>query len=258
MTKAAQNLLLIAIGAAVLWITLATDEYLNYVKPWFRLPLVAAAAAMVVLGGAGLRREWREKPEDAHGHDHEDGHGHGHGHDHGGHDHGGRGPRVAWLMCLPVLAIFIVAPPALGSYTASRDTGRQAQPPPPPAAGFGELPRTGGPVPMTMGEFIGRSYEAQTGQSPYLRGVPVQLTGFVTPRPKGGGWQVTRLKMACCAGDAVPFPVVVHGLERPPADAWVRVVGTWRPPAGGEAVSGVHELQGQSVTRIKKPRNPYE
>jgi uncharacterized membrane protein YcgQ (UPF0703/DUF1980 family) len=86
----------------------------------------------------------------------------------------------------------------------------------------------------------------------------VELTGFVTPRPQGGGWQVTRLKMACCAGDAIPFPVVVHGLKRPPADAWVRVVGTWRPPADGKVASGVHELQGQSVTRIKKPRNPYE
>ncbi|GAA2412968.1 TIGR03943 family protein [Actinomadura vinacea] len=261
MTKAAQNLLLIAIGAAVLWITLATDEYLNYVKPGFRLPLLGAAVVLVVLGGAGLRREWRTAAEEEHGP--RDGHGEdehgeeGHGNDAHGHDHGGRGPRVAWLMCLPVLAIFIVAPPALGSYTASRDTGRQAQPPPPPAQGFGALPRTGAPIPMTMGEFIGRSHEAQTGQSPYLRGVPVALTGFVTPGPKGG-WQVTRLKMACCAGDAVPFPVVVHGLKRPPADAWVRVVGTWRPPADGKIASGVHELQGRSVQRIEKPRKPYE
>lgn len=246
MTRATQNLLLIVLAAAVSWITLFTDEYLNYVRPGFRPFLLLAAAVLAVLGAAGLRREWHERSGD---HDHGDGH---------GHDHGGRGPRVAWLMCLPVLAIFLVAPPALGSFTASRDTGRQAQPPPPPDdGGFGDLPRTGKPIPMTMGEFIGRSYEAQTGQSQSLRGVPVELTGFVTPRPGGKGWQVTRLKMACCAGDAIPFPVVVHGVERPPADSWVKVVGVWRPPSG-TAVTGLHEMQGRSVQRIKKPKNPYE
>ncbi|WP_395110783.1 TIGR03943 family putative permease subunit [Actinomadura sp. SCN-SB] len=248
MTKASQNLLLIAISAAVFWIT-ATGEYVNYVRPGFRPFLIAAATALLALGASGLRREWRATPSETGGHG---------SHDHSSHDHGGRGPRVAWLMCLPVVAVFVVAPPALGSFTASRDTGRQAQPPPAPASGYGELPRTGRPVPMTMGEFIGRSFEAQTGQATTLQGVPVQLTGFVTPRENGGGWQVTRLKMACCAGDAVPFPVVVHGLKRPPADAWVRVVGVWRPPAGGKVVSGLHELQGHSVELIEKPRNPYE
>jgi uncharacterized repeat protein (TIGR03943 family) len=257
-TKATQNLLMIVIAGAVLWITLATGEYVNYVRPGFRPFLIAAAIALLVLGAAGLRREWRGTPavssSSSPAGDEEEA---GAGDDHG-HDHGGLGPRVAWLMCLPVLAIFVVAPPALGSFTASRDTGRQAQPPPPPASGFGALPRNGRPIPMTMGEFIGRSFEAQTGQPASLQDIPVQLTGFVTPRPGGNGWQVTRMKMACCAGDAVPFPVVVHGLSRPPADAWVRVVGVWRPPAGGKAVTGLHELQGRSVERIKKPGNPYE
>ncbi|GAA2640084.1 TIGR03943 family protein [Actinomadura fulvescens] len=280
MTRAAQNLLLIMIGAAVMWITLATDEYLNYVKPGFRYLLVPSAVAMIVLGLAGLRREWRDTPDatgaaghacasghgsdgaDGHGSAHADGHDHGRadGHDHGpadGHDHGGRGPRVAWLLCLPVLAIFVVAPPALGSFTASRAAARQATPPPPPDEGYDALPRTGGPVAMTMGEFLGRSYEAQVGQNRSLVGVPVKLTGFVTPGRKGSTWQVTRLKMACCAGDAIPFPVVVHGLRQPPADSWVQVIGTWRPP-DGEARSGVHELDGSSVQPIKKPKNPYE
>ncbi|MFG2006011.1 TIGR03943 family putative permease subunit [Spirillospora sp. NPDC048911] len=302
MTRAAQNLLLIMIGAAVMWITLATDEYLNYVKPGFRYLLVPAAAALIVLGLAGLRREWRDDPDAAdgdsghrhgeprHGDGHHHGgpghggsHGHGYGgpshgepkhngsghgdllgggsgHDHSdghGHDHGGRGPRVAWLLCLPVLAIFVVAPPALGSFTASRAAARQATPPPPPDEGYDALPRTGAPVAMTMGEFMGRSYEAQTGQNASLAGATVQLTGFVTPGGKGSTWRVTRLKMACCAGDAIPFAVVVHGLRQPPADDWVQVIGTWRPPAGA-ARSGVHELDGRSVQPIKKPKNPYE
>ncbi|MEU6034675.1 TIGR03943 family protein [Actinomadura sp. NPDC047616] len=250
MTRAAQNLLLILLGGAVLWITLATDDYLNYVRPGFRYVLVPAALALLVLGAAGLRREWTDDaaPEH-HRHDGHDGH---HGHDHA------RGPRVAWLLCLPVLAIFVIAPPALGSFTAARGADRPAAPPPSPAAeGFGALPRDRGPIPMTMGEFIGRAWQAQTGDPASFEGVPVRLTGFVTPR-RDGGWQVTRLRMACCAGDAVPFPVIVKGLPRPPADAWVQVEGTWRPLTPQAAESGVHLLQGTSVRRIKKPANPYE
>ena len=262
MTRSAQNLLLILIGVAVLWITLASGEYVNYVKPGFRYLLVPAAAVLVLLGAAGLRREWRDAPV-ADAHQREGADGHRHGPDHGyadddghGHDHS-RGPRVAWLLCLPVLAIFVIAPPALGSFTVARDTGRPAPPPAPPAQGFGPLSRTGAPIPMNLGEFIGRSYEAQTGNPATLNGISVRLTGFVTPR-KGGGWQVTRLKMACCAGDAIPFPVIVRGLPMPPADAWVQVDGTWTPPASGKPATGVHELRGTSVKRVTKPKEPYE
>ncbi|WP_433324286.1 TIGR03943 family putative permease subunit [Spirillospora sp. CA-294931] len=266
MTRSAQNLLLILIGGAILWITLATSEYLNYVKPGFRWFLVAAAVVVLALGAAGLRREWREadeakkagekagEPDEAvtldkpEAHDDHDDHGHDHSH----------GPRVAWLLCLPVLAIFIIAPPALGSFTASRDTGRTAPPPPPPAQGYAALPQTGAPIAMTMSEFIGRSYEAQTGQSATLKGVTVRLTGFVTPMKKGGGWQVTRLKMSCCAGDAIAFPVVVRGLAKPPADAWVEVDGIWQPSTGGMSKTGLHEIVGTSVKRVKRPKNAYE
>ncbi|WP_433475170.1 TIGR03943 family putative permease subunit [Spirillospora sp. CA-142024] len=236
MSKAAQNLLLVLVGAAILWTTLGSGEYVNYVRPGFRYPLVAAAVALLVLGTAGLRREWRDAGDDEHSH----------------------GPRVAWLLCLPVLAIFVIAPPALGSFTASRDTGRTA-PPPAPAEGFAPLPRTGAPVPMSMGEFIGRAYEAQTGDPAAFEGVPVRLTGFVTPAGKGDrGWRVTRLKVACCAGDAVPFPVIVRGLPRPPTDSWVQVVGVWEPPATGRGATVVQALRGRSLQRIGRPGNPYE
>ncbi|MGP4022631.1 TIGR03943 family putative permease subunit [Actinomadura sp. 3N407] len=248
MSRAAQNLLLIGLGVAMLWITLGSGEYVNYVRPGFRYPLVAAAVALLALGAAGLRREWRDAGDDQCC---------GHGDD--GHDHS-RGPRVAWLLGLPVLAIFVIAPPALGSFTAARDTDRAAPPPAPPDDGFRPLSTTGGPVEMTMGEFIGRAYEAQTGDPASLRGVPVRLTGFVTPGGKGrDGWQITRMKIACCAGDAVPFPVTVRGVPQPPADSWVRVVGVWEPPApdrGDRTV--VQTLRARSLQKIEKPKNPYE
>ncbi|WP_242882312.1 TIGR03943 family putative permease subunit [Actinomadura litoris] len=248
MSRAAQNLLLILIGAAVLWITLGSGEYVNYVRPGFRYLLVPAASALLLLGAAGLRRE-RLTAAGAPEHPRE------HGDAPSGHDHS-RGPRTAWLLCLPVLAVFLIAPPALGSFTATRDSGRAAPPPAPPAEGFNPLPANGTPVTMSMGEFIGRAWEARTGDPRKLQGVPVRLIGFVSPA--GKGWQVTRLKIACCAGDAVPFPVRVRGLPRPPADTWVEVVGVWRPPAPGTRGTGVQELDGHSLKRVEKPKNPYE
>ena len=243
MTKAAQNLLLLFLGVAILWITLGSGEYVNYVRPGFRYPLVAAAVALIVLGAAGLRREWRDTGDHA---------GHADGHDHS------RGPKVAWLLGLPVLAIFVIAPPALGSFTASRDTDRAATPPPPPDNGFRPLPTTGGPVAMSMSEFLGRAHEAQTGDPAKLAGVPVRLTGFVGPSGRDqAGWQIIRMKIACCAGDAVPFPVRVRGLPQPPADSWVRVVGVWQPPARRDRTV-VQTLRARSVQKIEKPGNPYE
>ncbi|SNR36498.1 TIGR03943 family putative permease subunit [Actinomadura mexicana] len=256
MSRSAQNLLLVLLGGAMLWITLGSGEYVNYVRPGFRYPLVAAAIALVVLGAAGLRRDWRgtgdDEDHDEHkDHDEHEEHGHGHGH--------GHGPGVAWLLCLPVLTIFVIAPPALGSFTAARGAGRAAQPPPSPAGGFAPLPRTGTPAPMSMGEFIGRAYAAQTGDPASFAGVPVRLTGFVSPPAKGErGWRVTRLKVACCAGDAIPFPVIVRGLPRPPADTWVRVDGVWEPPATGRRATVVQTLRGRSLQRIGRPGNPYE
>ncbi|TDC56345.1 TIGR03943 family protein [Actinomadura sp. KC345] len=251
MTKAAQNLLLVFLGAAVLWITLGSGEYVNYVRPGFRYPLVAAAVALIALGAAGLRREWRDTGDHA---DHADHAGHD-GHD--GHDHS-RGPKVAWLLGLPVLAIFVIAPPALGSFTASRGADRAATPPPPPDNGFRPLSASGGPVAMSMSEFLGRAHVAQTGDPATLAGVPVRLTGFVGPAGRGqAGWQLIRMKIACCAGDAVPFPVKVRGLPQPPADSWVRVVGVWEPPARRDRTV-VHTLRARSVQKIDKPGNPYE
>lgn len=241
MSKAAQNLLLVLIGVALLWITLVSGEYVNYVRPGFRYLLVPAALVLLCLGVAGLQREWRDRDGS-----HDDGHGHS------------GGPRVAWLLCLPVLTIFLIAPPALGSFTAARNIDRTA-PPRAPSSGLAALPTNGGPVPMTMGEFIWRAYQAQTGDPATFKNVPVRLTGFVTPAGKGAqGWQLTRLKVACCAGDAIPFPVTVRGLPRPPADAWVQVEGVWEPTPIGKKKSVVQVLRGKSLKRIEKPGNPYE
>jgi uncharacterized repeat protein (TIGR03943 family) len=277
MTKTAQNMLLILVGVAVLRLTVATDEYLNYVKPGLHYLLVAAAVVVIVLGVTGLWTQWgtsatagpaapgpaapdaaapdagasgqstpgqdrRDQDEVHQGHE-----GHGHGH---------RGPRVAWLLALPVLAIFLVAPPALGSFTAARATPRSAPAVPPPSDGYPALP-AGDPVKLPIGEFIGRSFDAQAGSAATLNGRRLALTGFAMPSNEGG-WYLTRLHIACCAADAIPMQVIVQGIGRPPKGAWVEVTGTWIPPTPKTAGTGIHAIQATGIRSVRKPARAYE
>jgi uncharacterized repeat protein (TIGR03943 family) len=248
-TKTAQNMLLIVIGVAVLRITVATDEYLNYVKPGLRYLLAAAAVVVIVLGSTGLWTVWgKPRAADAGEADHGEGpEGHGHGH---------RGPRVAWLLGLPVLAIFLVAPPALGSFTAARAAPRSAPAVPPPSGGYPALP-AGDPVTLSIGEFIGRSFEAQGGFGNTLNGHRIALTGFAMPS-KEGGWYLTRLQIACCAADAMPMQIIVRGIAQPPRETWVQITGTWvpRPPKAGG--TGIQAIQASGIRPIKKPVRAYE
>jgi uncharacterized repeat protein (TIGR03943 family) len=254
MTKPAQNLLLVLLGGAALWITLATDEYLNYVNPWFRLLLAAAGAVLITLGGVGLFRGYaeRRRPGEI---TRPDGHG----------DHHGRGPRVAWLLLLPAVVIFVIAPPPLGSFTAGRPGAQPAPPPPSAASGQGFAPIRGtGPAEMPIGEFVGRAWQEHYGGNPTgLPGRTVKLVGFVIRPVKGGpdaggGWFLTRMRIACCAADGVPIQVIVRGRPAPPADTWVRVTGTWLAAPKPTAEQPLQQLTAADVQRIPKPRKPYE
>src|ERR671915_148216 len=109
MRKATQNLLLVMIGVALLHITVISGDYVNYVRPAFQIMLIGAAAVIVLLGVVGFWIETRDL-------DHDDGDRRAEQENH----HGARAPRTAWLLFLPILGIFLVAPPALGSFTASR------------------------------------------------------------------------------------------------------------------------------------------
>lgn len=248
MSRAVQNLLMVLVGGAVLWITLVTGEVVNFVKEGLRWPLVASAAVLIGLGLAGMRRDWRERP----------GEHSGGGHGPGGHGHGPDGPRTAWLLCLPVLAIFAVAPPELGVFTADRTDGASTVAPPkiPVEDDDYALPPSPDPYPISVGEFMGRSFEAQIGGQVTLAGRRLVLEGFATPG-KQGAWYLTRLQMSCCAADAMALKVKILDAPAPAKGSWVRVVGLWRP-AGEPRGSGVYEFTAQSVSPIDKPDNPYE
>lgn len=81
---------------------------------------------------------------------------------------------------LPVLAIFLVAPPPLGVEAAARDTGVIATEPAP----WPDLP-PGDPVEIGLDEFAARSYSEQGRTT--LQDRRVRLVGFASPTEGGGG-----------------------------------------------------------------------
>ncbi|MFJ2033513.1 TIGR03943 family putative permease subunit [Streptosporangium sp. NPDC087985] len=241
-----QNFVLLLLGCALLRISLFSTTYVNYVKLGFRPLLIASGFVLLLLSVIGSVQAWR-KSSQARG---EDNH-----HPHDGHDHS-HGPKVAWLMCLPVFAIFLIAPPALGSFAASRSD--EAPPPPPTEVIDAFAPLTGRePTEMTISEFIGRAWD---DKKKTLAGHPVRLTGFVSPAKKKGTWYVTRMVLACCAADAYALKVKVSNQPQPRENSWVEVTGTWVPPKWSKLPNGVvfAELAATDVQPVEEPSEPYE
>ncbi|MEV0116113.1 TIGR03943 family protein [Streptomyces sp. NPDC050844] len=246
MKRNLQAVLLLLTGVAVLRAALFDDLALRYVKEGLLPFLVITGFVLVGVGLLGVvrdglplagRRRARtrepapEPPSDgAHGHDHS------------------HGPRVAWLLLPPALALLFFAPPALGSYTAARDSPKVVA----DYDRFEPLPAHG-PAPLSLTEFIGR---AQQDGKESLKGRTVLMSGFVTPG-KGGTWELTRLLVACCAADSQSLTVTVHGAKAPPADTWVKVTGTWHPKGTLGTSSAALALDVDSLERIPEPPSPY-
>ncbi|MEU6719539.1 TIGR03943 family protein [Nonomuraea sp. NPDC046802] len=224
MNRQTQGALLVILGAVLLTISAFSTTYVNYVKPGFRPLLVGAGAVLVGLGLLSVVQGWLGTP-------------------------GAHAPRVAWLLAAPVFAIVMVAPPPLGSFAARLDDGAS---PPSPIAIYGELGHSG-VTELTLGEFIGRAY-APSGSS--LMGRKVRLTGFAVPSKTG--WYVTRMRINCCAADAMALEVAVHGVPSPKENTWVQVTGTWIPRKGRPSDTYVPAITASDVHSISPPTAPYE
>ena len=163
-----------------------------------------------------------------------------------GHGHAGV-PRVAWLMLLPVLVVFVVSPRPLGAYTA----GRQLATAPVAAEPVELTPLPAGEtVDLAIADYITR---AVWGGGQTLADRDVRLTGFVTPDPDGGWW-VTRLGLACCAADALSFRVRVLDAEALPANTWVDVAGRW--VAGDSGDPAIPLIEADDVVEVQEPQTP--
>jgi len=246
-----------------------TGTYLLYVRQGMRPWLLSSALILVVLGI--LRVWWALRPDPAPGAGSGAGpdagpgagSGGGNGRATDGHgDHEGHAPKVAWLLVLPVLAVVLIAPNPLGSFTAARQSAKAAVVAPPDP--FPPLQRAAdGTVSLPVMEFVRR---ALFDDRRSLDGVPVRLVGMVSPKGKGGteDFRLVRFMIACCAADAQAVQVAVHGVQGkvPPNDSWVEVIGRYRAPTGGgdQAEEGdeVPLLDVDQMQTVPRPENPYE
>ncbi|MQS15893.1 TIGR03943 family protein [Streptomyces kaniharaensis] len=250
----APSLLIALVGIALLRITVGSDVFLQYVKEGLRYPLIASGLVLLGVGVAGvvdcLTARLRE-PVTRFGRDAEgnavrpDAEEEQHGHDHG--------PRVAWLLTVPVVLLLCFTPPALGSFTASRD-GADATMEQASYADLGpQAPAISVPTPMSLTEFIGRSRDPRKS----LQNRKVRLTGFVAPGSGPDEWYLNRLVVSCCAADARRLRVLVHAAgPAPAADTWVDLIGVWRPVPEAPA-NTAPRLDVTEQHAVPQPRAPY-
>jgi uncharacterized repeat protein (TIGR03943 family) len=240
-----QTLLLLLTGAGVLRVSLFSDIALRYVKEGLQPILVASGIILCAVGLISARRDGLrllKGRQEHHGSHSEAALQSGHGHDHS------HGPRIAWLLLPPALALLLFAPPALGSYTATRDNPKIVE----DYERFEPLPAHD-PAPLSLTEFIAR---AQQDDKQSLKGRTVLMQGFVTPG-KDGTWDLTRLLVACCAADAQSLTVTMHGAKAPAADTWVKVTGSWHPRGTLGTSSADLALDVATIERIPEPPVPY-
>ncbi|MFI5588342.1 TIGR03943 family putative permease subunit [Amycolatopsis sp. NPDC051758] len=241
MKRETQNILLLLLGGALVKIAVNGD-YLRYVKPAQQPWIIAGGAVMVLLGAVAIVRDLlaaRVKTAP----DHEESHDHAHS------------ARPAWLLLVPVLAVFLVAPPALGADSVIRTEARvPASAAAANAAAFPPLP-AGNVVPLAVNEFVSRAGWDKAGT---LNGRTVSLTGFVVHTD--GGTLLARLVISCCAADAFPVTVRLRGGEADhlASDAWIQVTGQVVPGTATRANSYTPDLTPASLASVPAPKDPYE
>ncbi|WP_330302664.1 MULTISPECIES: TIGR03943 family putative permease subunit [unclassified Streptomyces] len=280
MNRQAQAAVLFLVGAAVLHAG-STDLYLRYVKAGLQPLLLGAGVVLIVAAvatvwyevragrsGRGMRwpRGARSAPEDGRpeaerddvhgergGSGEDDGHGDDLGDSHGDeHGHGHREPRISWLLVLPLLALILVAPPALGSYSAMR-TGTALQAP----FGYPALP-AGDPLPLGLVDYAGRA-AYDHGRS--LGDRRIRITGFVALDRSGTPYLV-RMALNCCAADAQPVKIGLSG-RIPPVlqpDTWLEVTGTYTSKRTKDPVNGgiIPFLKVSQARPVPTPHDPYD
>ncbi|MBL1100875.1 TIGR03943 family putative permease subunit [Streptomyces coffeae] len=171
------------------------------------------------------------------------------------HSHTHREPRVSWLLVLPLVALILVAPPALGSYTAMR-SGTALQ----PSWGYPDLPTrgTGGSVRLGLADYGGRAAYDHGRSLGHRR---ITMTGFIA-LDRGGAPYLVRMVLSCCAADAQPVKIGLTG-RIPPVlqpDSWVEITGSYTARRAKDPVNGgvIPYLKVNRVRPVPVPHDPYE
>ncbi|MFI6933982.1 TIGR03943 family putative permease subunit [Streptomyces sp. NPDC050287] len=267
MNRQAQAAVLFLLGAGLLHAG-STDLYLRYVKAGLRPMLLASGVVLIAAALATVWYEWRTKPAQPDRTDHAQpdraDHARSGAEDHvqpGAEDHARPGvedhahthhePRVSWLLVLPLLALILVAPPALGSYSALR-TGTALQQP----YGYGDLPAAG-PLRLSLVDYAGRAVYDHGS----LQGRQIKVTGFVALDHSGAPYLV-RMALNCCAADAQPVKIGLTG-RIPPVlqpDAWLEVTGTYTARRTKDPVNHgpIPYFQVTTAKPVPTPHDPYD
>ncbi|GAB2602939.1 membrane protein [Paractinoplanes abujensis] len=245
MNRLTQGVILLLFGGAILRASF-TDLYLRYVKEGLRPFLIATGLLLVAAAVMTIWYSWRSAEQTGHDEHAE--------HDDDGHGHGEHGPRVGWLLILPVLGLLLVAPPALGSYAANQAGSVVAAP-----VGDSDYPPLpeGPTVELSMIDYASRAL-FDDGKS--LTGRDLKLTGFITTAPDGAP-MLARIVLSCCAADGRPIKLGLTG-RAPidvPADTWVEVTGVYTGQRGKDPVNNVDVafLEVKSWQEVPQPKQPY-
>jgi uncharacterized repeat protein (TIGR03943 family) len=238
--RQAQSAVLFLLGASLLHAG-STDLYLRYVKAGLR-PLLLVSGAVLV--AAALATVWYERNR---ARQHKDA-----PFQADQADHAHREPRVSWLLVLPLLALILVAPPALGSYSATR-TGTALQEP----LAYPALPAAD-PLRLSVVDYAGR---AVYDHGHTLQGRQIQLTGFLALDRDGTPYLV-RMALNCCAADAQPVKIALTG-NIPPVlqpDTWLRITGEYSGRRTKDPVNGgpIPFIQVTKATPVPTPKDPYD
>jgi uncharacterized repeat protein (TIGR03943 family) len=227
--RQAHALIMLLLGGAVIRVAV-TGAYLRYVKTALG-PLLILAGVLLIL--TAVMTLWYDLRGQRDHHDDEPAAGHGDHHE----------PRVGWLLVLPVIGLILVAPPALGSYSAAQSgsvlAGQGA------GSDYAAL-KPGNPVSITLLDYASRAVY-DNGRT---------LTG------RHAQPMLARIVVSCCAADGRPVKVGLAGSLPTgiPAGTWINAVGTYTAQTAKDPVNdaAVPYLQVTTWQQIAEPAQPYE
>lgn len=190
---------------------LANGSFGFFIQQRMRIPLLLATIVLIALGVyegiAGVRQESSEPSSITRS----------------------TAPKVGWLMVLPLLVIFSVAPTGLGAAAAERVEAFTPVEPEEDFDRFEDLDTSNGIPELRVIDFVNRAIWDEDFS---VRGETVRLEGLVVNDPDvPDGFLLTRFLVSCCAADGIPVQVAVRDVNQTfTDDTWVVADVVWREP----------------------------